>query len=98
MEYNFLGQRLQFCNSPNYMICDLIKLECRLNQYFNMILINARLSYVHHFSVDNIRAYRLFRHILFISVLLCVCVCVCVFVQESLCLHCIMNLLNNYCH
>ena len=60
-----------------------------------MILINTRLSYVHHLSGDNMRAYRLFRHILFISVhLCCVCMCVCVFVQECLCLHCIMNSLS----
>lgn len=28
MEYNYVEQRMQFCNFLNYMICNLIKLEC----------------------------------------------------------------------
>lgn len=28
MEYNYVEQRMQFCNSLNYMICDSINLEC----------------------------------------------------------------------
>lgn len=27
MEYNYLEQRMKFCNSLNYVICDLIKLK-----------------------------------------------------------------------
>lgn len=44
------------------------------------------------------RAYRLFRHILFIVGHLCTCVhvrvCAREFVQECFCLHCVMNLLS----
>ena len=51
-----------------------------LNQYFNVILINALLSFVLRLSVDKMRAYRRFTHIVSVGPRMCVCV----YVQECL--------------